>query len=177
MQELLKSWQDEIKARDQKIRETMIFLDNLWITNINQNDLQKIINIININISAFPPLSKKIDLKEWFKNEWLEKNKFKREFIELFSKLYKEIWIKVNPDRVINWSWYALLDSENNPIESVKMKQKLKDAWITKWWSLNIIKTRKILSQKPEEKERERERAYNWKPTQNESVKETVETK
>ncbi len=144
---------EQTRLQDTQAKETIQFLDNLWLTNISQDDLQKIINLVNINPQNFW-LSKKIDLEKWFTNEWLEKNKFKNEFIELFSKLYKEIWIKVNPVRVIDWNWYALVDSENNPVENKTIKQSLESNWITRWWSLNIIKTMQILSQKPEDKEK-----------------------
>lgn len=134
------------KNTQQEARNTLDFLHNLWLTNIAQTDLQRIINEINRNQNTFN-LSRKIDLTEWFSVDFWDKNQFKRQFLEVFKNIYKKMWIEINIDN--------LIAGEPNPeIENQSLfKQKLEDAWITKWWSLQIETTMKILSEKPESKQ------------------------
>lgn len=170
MKKLLQAWQDEIAARDQKIRETISFLDDLWITNINQNDLQKIIDRINIHPHTYG-FSKKIDLKNWFDKSPTDALKQKNEFFNLFSKIYE----KMNFDPPVKQSIVEWFTKDERLKNDTTFKQKLEDIWVTKGWSVQIETMMSILWEKPEEKERER--VYNGKPTQNEKVSETIQTK
>ncbi len=168
MQKLLEAWQDEILARDKKVRETMSFLDDLWITNINQNDLQKIIDRINIHPHAYG-FSKKIDLKAWFEWSPTDALKQKKEFFHLFSKIYEKMnFIPPVNESIIEW-----FNKDERLKNDTIFKQKLEDIWVTKGWAIQIETVMNILWEKPEE----RERVYNGKPTQKEKVSETVETK
>lgn len=168
MQKLLEAWQDEILARDKKVRETMSFLDDLWITNINQNDLQKIIDRINIHPHAYG-FSKKIDLKAWFEWSPTDALKQKKEFFHLFSKIYEKMnFIPPVNESIIEW-----FNKDERLKNDTIFKQKLEDIWVTKGWAIQIETVMNILWEKPEE----RERVYNGKPTQKEKVNEIVETK
>lgn len=168
MQKLLEAWQDEILARDKKVRETMSFLDDLWITNINQNDLQKIIDRINIHPHAYG-FSKPIDLKAWFEWSPTDALKQKKEFFHLFSKIYE----KMNFDPPVKSSIIDGFTKDERLKDDTKFKQKLEDIWVTRGWAIQIETVMNILWEKPEE----REIVYNGKPTQAEIINETVETK
>lgn len=168
MQKLLEAWQDEILARDKKVRETMSFLDDLWITNINQNDLQKIIDRINIHPHAYG-FSKPIDLKAWFEWSPTDALKQKKEFFHLFSKIYEKMnFIPPVNESIIEW-----FTKDERLKNDTIFKQKLEDIWVTRGWAIQIETVMNILWEKPEE----RERVYNGKPTQAEIINETVETK
>lgn len=148
MQELLKSWQDEIKARDEKIRETIKFLDILWINNIHQNDLEKIFKQVNYNKNIYL-LTKNIDLKEWFPDAVWEKHKYKLELIKLFSPMYEKMWIDINPHSLVAW-----IRSPNMPTDNI-FKTKLEQIWVTRWWALNLNTTLQLLTPKQETQKKE----------------------
>ena len=135
-------WENYSKNNtEQEAKNTLDFLHNLWLTNISQTDLQKIINEINRNQNTFN-LSKKINLTEWFSIDFWDKNQLKREFLEVFKNIYKKMWIEINID--------SLIAGKSNPeIENQSLfKQKLENAWITRWWSLQIKTIMQILREK-----------------------------
>lgn len=147
MQELLWKWKDEIIARDNKKRETITFLDNLWITNINQNDLQKIINNININPLAFG-FSKKIDLRNLFEWTESEKNKIKKELFNLFSKIYEKMWIPIKwPDYESNYR----IVKEKHGNDTENFNQKFKDL-LYLWWGFKFNEFYTLVKSKEETK-------------------------
>ena len=134
MQKLLVAGKDEIIARDEKVRETISFLDDLWITNINQNDLQKIIRRININPQAFG-FSKPIDLTKWFEGSATESHKQKKEFFNFFSKMYEKMWL-TNPP--ISHSVIEGINKDPRLKNDTTFKQQLEDTGVTLGWALQI---------------------------------------
>lgn len=156
MKELLDAGKDEIITRDKNVRETIDFLDDLWITNINQNDLQKIINRVNIIPQAFG-FSKRIDLKagfEWTPTDALQQ---KKELFKLFSKLYE----KMDFTPPVNESIITWFPKDERLKNDTIFKQKLEDLNLTKGGSIQIETMMSLLW----EKTQERERKYPWKPS------------
>lgn len=150
MQILLEKWKDEIEARDQNVRDTISFLDDLWITNINQNDLQKIINRININPQTYG-FSKPIDLKKWFEGEVNNVHKQKHELLKLFSKIYQKMWIDI--------SWTDFI-TEYKKIKAERWNQKekfdinFKELLFT-WWTFQIETFFTIIKEEPKENKKQ----------------------
>lgn len=147
MQKLREAWQDEIRARDEKVRETISFLDDLWITNINQHDLQKIINRININPQTYG-FSKPIDLKKWFEEWATESHQQKKEFFNLFWKIYKKMWIE------LSWKDF-MTDYKKIKTERWNKKEEFDINFkelLFNWWSFKIETFFNIINEKPEKK-------------------------
>ncbi len=134
-----------VQEKDQKARETLDFLNILWITNINQNDLQQIINRINIHPHAYG-LSKPFDLSEWISGTPTDALKQKKEFFNLFSKIYEKAWFIPPPNESIiqGFTKDPRLSNETT------FKQKLEDAGLTKWGWLQIESVMKVLWKKSE---------------------------
>lgn len=140
-----REWQQQA---DDKARDTLDFLNILWLTNISQDDLQQIINRINNPNPNTYWFNKKVSLEEWFSWDTTDINKWKRQLINAFMKIYEKMWIKLNPDEILTWK-------KNPEIENEALfKQKLENAWITLGWSLQIETTMKILAEKTEDKEK-----------------------
>lgn len=168
MKELLDAGKDEIITRDKNVRETIDFLDDLWITNINQNDLQKIINRINILPQAYG-FSKKIDLKVWFQWTPTDALQQKKEFFKLFSKVYEKMnFIPPVNENIIQW-----FTKDERLKNDTIFKQKLEDIWVTKGGAIQIETMMSLLWEKP----KERERKYPGKPTPEKKAPHTVEVK
>lgn len=130
---------------DNKARETLEFLNILWITNINQNDLQQIINRMNIHPHAYW-FSKPFDLNEWLSGTPTDALKQKKEFFNLFSKIYEKAWFIPPPNESIIQGFTKDPRLSNETI----FKQKLEDAGLTKWGWLQIESVMKVLWQKNE---------------------------
>lgn len=130
---------------DNKARETLDFLNNLWITHINQDELQQIIDRINIHPQVYW-LSKPFDLSDWLSGSPTDALKQKKEFFNLFTKIYEKAWFipPVNESIIYGFSKDERL--KNDTI----FKQRLEDAGLTKWWSLQLESVMKVLS-KPNE--------------------------
>lgn len=130
---------------DNKARETLDFLNNLWITHINQDELQQIIDRINIHPQVYW-LSKPFDLSDWLSGSPTDALKQKKEFFNLFTKIYEKAWFipPVNESIIHGFSKDERL--KNDTI----FKQRLEDAGLTKWWSLQLESVMKVLS-KPNE--------------------------
>lgn len=156
LKELLSVGKDTIIKRDENVRKTIEFLDDLWLTNINQNDLQKIINRVNIIPQAFG-FSKRIDLKagfEWTPTDALQQ---KKELFKLFSKLYEKMdFIPPVNESIITW-----FPKDERLKNDTIFKQKLEDLNLTKGGSIQIETMMSLLW----EKTQERERKYPWKPS------------
>ncbi len=130
---------------DNKARETLDFLNILWITNINQNDLQQIINRINIHPHVYG-LSKPFDLSEWLSGTPTDLLKQKKEFFNLFSKIYEKAWFIPPPNESIIQGF----TKDSRLSNETTFKQKLEDAGLTKWGWLQIESVMKVLWEKSE---------------------------
>jgi len=137
--------QEKVKNQDKQAKETIDFLETLWITFLNQNDLQQIINRINIHPHIYW-FSKPFDLKEWFSGTPTDALKQKKEFFNLFSKIYEKAWFIPPPNQSIIHGF----TKDERLLNETTFKQKLEDAWITKWGSIQLETTMKILSSKSE---------------------------
>lgn len=156
LKKLLWAGKDTIMKRDENVKKTIEFLDDLWLTNINQNDLQKIINRVNIIPQAFG-FSKRIDLKagfEWTPTDALQQ---KKELFKLFSKLYE----KMDFTPPVNESIITWFPKDERLKNDTIFKQKLEDLNLTKGGSIQIETMMSLLW----EKTQERERKYPWKPS------------
>ena len=122
--------QESQQKADEKIVETLDFLDLLWLTNISQENLEEIIKRVNIEPNNFG-LSKKINLEEWFETQELDAHKFKRELLKLFQPMYTQMGITINQE--------FLLAGHKNPdiTNTTEFRGKLSEVWV-KEWVLNI---------------------------------------
>lgn len=153
MQKLLEAGQGEIKARDEKVRETISFLDDLWITNINQHDLQKIITRINIHPQAYG-FSKPIDLTKGFEGSATESHKQKKEFFNFFSKMYEKMWL-TNPP--ISHSVIEGINKDPRLKNDTTFKQQLEDTGVTLGWALQIETFFTLIKEEPKKEQTQKQ--------------------
>jgi len=123
--------QNEIKTEYKKANETLEFLNNIWLTYIPQNELQKIINIINQNPSNYN-FDEKINLNNWLESKTLDAKSQKKQLTERMSEIYKKTWENINIEALIQWKTNPYI---NDP---TKFMWWLEKAWIFKHWIFQL---------------------------------------
>lgn len=129
---------------DKKAEGTLDFLNNLWLTVIPQEWLEKLFERLNIEQNLDP----RLNLNDWFEWTIINKNSQKDKIFNIFSKLYEKLWIdinKIDKTKIINWSDQLL---KNKDFE-LKLKQ-----LIFNENGFDFFKTLNILNSNTEKKEK-----------------------
>ena len=135
------------EQKDKQAENTIDFLNNLWLTNIPQADLEYIFKQLNITQNLDPQL----DINNWL--AWTIWNpKQSKEYIyNTFSKIYSKLWYTdLDKQKIMDWQDATL----KNPDFKAKMKEafKTENAIDDK---LNVDKILNILKSNPENNKQE----------------------
>lgn len=146
MQETLLKSKEEIKKRDNEVRERKKFLESSWfwifpesITNLIFNLINRHKGIINLNMWG-NEIKWRIDLSKWLfgwdRITWKDSDVNKTIFLSLFNKIISwNPWEPIDVNALIKWSksnWFA---------SKAELVEILKKNWIMNdIWTFNITK-------------------------------------
>lgn len=133
--------------KDLEAEKTIDFLNNLWLTNIPQADLEYIFKQLNITQNLDPQL----DINNWLAWTIWNPKQTKEYIFNTFSKIYTKLWYtNLDKQKIMDWQDATL----KNPDFKAKMKEAFKTENAIDG-KLNIDKILNILKSNPENNKQE----------------------
>lgn len=133
------NYRDQLNDSDEKTRWTLEFLNNIWITNISQQDFETMMSVVNSKYLTKSWFSKPFSSDNLLEKPSWDEFRYQRELISFLNKLLWLEWADaINPENV--WKY---VNGSDKSFTDNDFSQKVRDTLYT-WWIFNtsLLETR-----------------------------------